>query len=118
MRIIMIIGLAFVSGCSAMLWPASSNPSRNSASLSIRDAEGKAFGALDGLWYVDTFRFKTLQNRIYIAPGQRAVGYQCPGWMSMDDYPSFKYDFEARKSYEMVCGSKGPVIHLVPGGGA
>ena len=115
MRITLIIGLAFVSGCSTMLWPASSSPTRNSASLSIRDAEGGAFGALDGLWYVDTYRFKTPQSRIYIAPGQRAVGYQCPGWMSMDDYPSFKYSFEAGKSYEMVCEANGPVIHLLPG---
>jgi len=115
MRIMMIIGLALVSGCSTMIWPASSTPSRNSASLSIRDAVGNAFGAFDGLWYVDTFRFETAQSRIYIAPGHRAIGYQCPGWNSVDEYPSLMYTFEAGKSYEMVCEAKGPVIHLLPG---
>ena len=98
-----------------MLRPASLTSSSNSASLSIRDADSKTFGELDGLWYVDTYRFKTPQSRIYIAPGHRAVGYQCPGWMSMDDFPSLQYTFEAGKNYEMVCAAKGPVIHRLPG---
>jgi hypothetical protein len=98
-----------------MLWPGSLSPAPGSASLSIRDAESKAFGKLDGLWYVDSYRFNAPHNRIYIAPGHRIVGYQCPGWISMDDFPSLKYTFAAGKSYEMVCESKGPVIYPSPG---
>src|SRR5690349_2877517 len=110
MRIVLIVTMALASGCSTMLRPASFTPSPKTASLSFRDAEGKPFGTLDGLWYVDTYRFKTPQSHIYIAPGHRAVGYQCPGWVSSDDYASLQYDFEAGRSYEMVCEAKGPII--------
>ena len=91
--------------------PVSMSPSADYASLSIRDAHGKPLDELDGLWYVDKYRFKERQNHIYIAQGQHSVGYQCPGWTSWDDFASVVYRFEAGKSYEVVCEEKGPVIN-------
>ena len=118
MRAVLLVTAVLASGCSLMLRPASVSPSSNSASLTFRDAHSKPFGELDGIWYVDEYRFKTPQTRIYITPGRRSVGYQCPGWMSMDDFASVQYAFDGGKSYEMVCEDKGPVIHPLSGSGA
>jgi len=115
MRCIVLIALIFTSGCSATLRPVSITSSPNYASLSFRDADGKSLGEADGLWFVDNYRFKAPQSRVYIAPGRRSVGYQCPGWMSWDDFASLQYIFEAGKNYEMVCEHQGPVIYPLPG---
>ena len=112
--LVIALPLALASGCSAFLGPVSIVPSSNYASLSFRDSEGKLLGPVDGIWYVDYYRFKTPQNHVYIAQGKRSVGYQCPGWMSSDDFAALQFRFEAGISYEMVCEASGPVVYLLP----
>jgi hypothetical protein len=117
MRSLLILALATMSGCAAVI-PVSVTSSPNSASLSLRDVDGKTFGESDGIWRVDAYRFKTPQAHIYISSGKHSVAYQCPRTTSWDDWASLQYEFEAGRSYEMVCEPKGDiveaVVHLLP----
>ena len=100
--------------CTAMLRPVSEVPSPNYAELSFRDAGGKEIGKWDGIWYIDGTEFQKPRTHVYVARGRRVVGYQCPGWISVDGYVGLEYTFIGGQSYEMVCEAKGPVIHSLP----
>ena len=118
MRSLLVFFLALASGCSAIV-PISTASSPNTASLWMRDADGMPFEGLDGIWRVDRYQLKAPQARIYIASGKHSVGYQCPRTISLDDWASLQYKFEAGRSYELVCEVKGgmvqAVVHLLPG---
>lgn len=115
MRTLPLIVCCFLaSACTAMLRPVSETPSPNYAELTFRDGTGKQIGPGDGIWYIGGTDFPEPRLHLYVARGKRAVGYQCPGWISVDGYVSLDYEFIGGKSYQMVCQAKGPVIAPVP----
>ena len=82
----------------------------------FRAADGRPLGEWDGIWYVDGSDFDRPRSHVYVARGRRIIGYNCPGWVSVDGYVGLQHRFEGGKRYEMVCEKKGPVIHALPDG--
>ena len=115
--LVLFAGLLTI-GCTAMLREVSPTPSPNYASLSFRAADGRPLGEWDGIWYVDGRDFDRPRSHVYVARGRRIIGYNCPGWVSVDGYVGLHHRFEGGKRYEMVCEKKGPVIHALPDAGA
>lgn len=115
MRNMLLFAMGLLSvGCTAMLRETSPTPSPNYASLSFRSADGSPLGEWDGIWYVDGLDFRKPQAHVFVAKGRRVIGYNCPGWVSVDGYVGLEHHFAGGKHYEMVCEKKGPVIYALP----
>ena len=70
----------------------------------------------NGIWSVDGRDIpKGPVQSIFVVPGTRDIGYSCPGWISMDRFPSISHAFIADEHYEINCEQE-PYIHLVSGG--
>lgn len=118
MRSMLLIAAGLLTmGCTAMLRETSPTPSANYASLSFRAANGSPLGMGDGIWYVDGHDLRKPQSHVYVARGRRVIGYNCPGWVSVDGFVGLQHQFEGGKRYEMVCEEKGPVIYALPAEG-
>lgn len=46
----------------------------------------------------------------YMAPGNREIGYNCPGDIYVDGPPTVTREFEGGKRYELFCRGGKPVI--------
>jgi hypothetical protein len=48
---------------------------------------------------------------VYVAPGYREIGYNCPGYIFVDGAPTVSYKFWGGEQYEIFCDKNGkPVI--------
>ncbi len=58
----------------------------------------------DGVWSIDKKYLPSGPAQVvYVAPGRRKIGYNCPGFLFMDNPPTLEHNFEAGKLYEIVC---------------
>ena len=112
MRLTLIAVVALLSSCSAFSQPVSMTSSPKYAELSVRLVHDVPFTGLDGIWTVDNYRFKAHQEHVYVAQGQRSIGYQCQGVLSMDDWAHIQFNFDGGKSYELVCEEKDGQMHV------
>jgi len=103
---------AVMGGCSAaMLRPFSPEASPNYALLSLAVEKGSHASAYDGILSVDGADVpKELRQQAYVAGGSRRVGYECPGWITMDGPSTIDRYFEPGKRYRLMCGSKPALI--------
>ena len=88
------------------------------ARLSVVDRVNYAFVAgRDGVISVDGRAVPGGPVReIWIAPGHRAIGYACPGWLTMDGSAMLSRTFVAGGRYRLTCDDP-PAIKQVTGGG-
>ena len=49
---------------------------------------------------------------VHLAPGNRNIGYSCPGYIFVDNPPSVWHKFEGGLTYEMSCEKGVPVFRL------
>ena len=112
MRFPSVLIVVFLTGCATFSPAVSSGPSPRYATLSFSRVRDLPFYEFDGLWYVDKYRFKTHREVIYVAEGERTIGYQCQGKLSADDWPSLRFQFERGKTYDLVCEIKEGQLHV------
>lgn len=96
-----------------MLRPASERPSPDYALLVLSIEDGRQATSLDGILAVDGADLSEGQRkRIYVAKGLRKIGYECPGWVTVDGPATIDKRFKPGKRYRLVCGSKPARIQL------
>lgn len=111
-----IIALCCLSLTGCVSAPFSVSPATNQpvATLTLGARTGYPISqGYDGIWSVDGQDIpKGPVQSIFVAPGKRAIGYICPGWLSMDGPPTLSHVFEADRRYEINC-EKDPRIDPV-----
>lgn len=54
-------------------------------------------------------------RELRVMPGQRTIGYACPGWITVDGPARLSRTFAAGGRYELTCEDP-PAIKQIPGG--
>jgi hypothetical protein len=49
---------------------------------------------------------------VHLAPGNRNIGYSCPGYVFVDNPPSVWHKFEGALTYEMTCEKGVPIFRV------
>jgi hypothetical protein len=117
MRTPLLFGLLLLTGCVSSPFSVSPSPDHPMVLLTISARSGyPSVPQYDGIWSIDGRDIpKGPVQSIHIAPGEHEISYLCPGWISMDGFPSLPYVFAAGAHYEINC-EKNPHIELVSGG--
>ena len=77
------------------------------------------FTAGDGFLAVNGVDLGHAARRLYVARGEREIGFNCPGWIRTHGYSTIKYNFEPVTDYVMLCnGTPFPTIRPVHRRGA
>jgi len=117
MRVLLVLCLVFLAGCVSLPFAASQSTDQPMAQLTmVSRSTYPSMPKYDGIWSVDGHDIPNgpVQS-VFVAPGKRDIGYLCPGWISMDGFPSLSHTVVAGKHYEINC-EKEPYIRMVPAG--
>ena len=115
MRIALLALCVSLAGCAPFaVRPA---PDQPMAHLIVGDRPGERFSDdYNGIWHVDDRDIPSGPVRsIYVAPGERSIGYICPGWLVLDGPPTLSHIFVAGVEYVLDCTEE-PRIRMVQDG--
>ena len=106
-----------LAGCVSAPFSADPVSERPMATLTIGPRAGyPVLQKHDGIWSVDS---RDIPNgpvqSLFVVPGKHKIGYNCPGWITMDGPAILPYVFEADRRYEINC-EKEPYIRPMPDG--
>jgi len=115
MRKLLIVCLLGLTGCA--IDPVTYNAETpDAASLSMRDRPGSPFLAgHNGITSVDGLGMQNGPARsLRLKPGKHVLGYDCPGWLYVDDRPRLSHEFAAGAIYELDCGKEPHIEQVGP----
>ncbi|MEI7038322.1 hypothetical protein [Fulvimonas yonginensis] len=92
-----------ISGCAG--FPHNLPPQAKELAASLAYVAGdKPLEPGSGIVSVGNYYFPDGYPRIvHLAPGEREVGFYCPGQIYVDGPPTITYDFVGGQSYELFC---------------
>ena len=107
--LLLLLALALLPGCTA--FKPTAPASKELAATLIFVQGDKPLDMGSGIVSVGNYYFPSAPVTLaYIAPGERAIGYNCPGYIYVDGPPTVVQTFEGGKSYELSCHGGKPVI--------
>jgi hypothetical protein len=111
-RILLLLPvLVLLSDCTA--FKPTAPASKELAATLIFVQGDKPLDVGSGIVSVGNYYFPSAPVKLaYLAPGERAIGYNCPGHIYVDGPPTVVQTFEGGKSYELSCRGGEPVIHV------
>jgi hypothetical protein len=104
-----ILLLALLSAC------ASAPPAATELAATLSFVAGdKPLDRGSGIYSIGNYNLpREPMKVVYIAPGYREIGYNCPGYIFVDNPPTVLHKFLGGKQYELFCDKDGkPVFHV------
>ncbi len=103
-----------ILSCVALVSCASPSPASKELAATLVFVKGdRALDAGAGIYSIGEYdlpREPTLV--VQIAPGQRNIGYLCPGYVFVDGPPTVWHKFNGGVTYEMSCESGVPIFRV------
>jgi hypothetical protein len=106
-----LLVLGLLPGCAAFKPTA---PASKELAATLLFVQGdKPLDVGSGIVSVGNYYFPSAPVKLtYIAPGEREIGYNCPGYIYVDGPPTVAQTFEGGKRYELFCRGGRPVIRV------
>ena len=100
--LLLLLVVWLLSGCAVLKAP---NPGSKELAATLIFIRGdKPLDKLSGIASVGNYNFPALPVRLaHIVPGNREIGYMCPGYIYLDAVPVVEQTFEGGKSYVLSC---------------
>ena len=111
-RILLLLGfLSLFTGCTALKPTAPGSEELAATLLFVRG--DKPLDAGSGIVSVGNYFFPSAPVKVaHIAPGEREIGYNCPGYIYVDGPPTVLQAFEGGKRYELFCRGGKPILRV------
>jgi len=107
--VLLVLGLLL--GCTAFK---PTSPASKELAATLLFVQGdKPLDVGSGIVSVGSYYFPSAPVKLaHIAPGEREIGYNCPGYMYVDGPPTVVQTFEGGGRYELFCRDGKPIIHV------
>jgi hypothetical protein len=101
--------------CLALVACASTSPASKELAATLIFVQGdQPLDKLGGIYTVGDYALPREPSReVHLAPGNRNIGYSCPGYIFVDNPPSIWHKFEGGVTYEMSCEKGVPTFRVM-----
>jgi hypothetical protein len=105
-KVLACLGSVALVGC------ASTSPAANALAATLVFVHGdQPLDKLGGIYTIDDDPLPRAPSlEVHLAPGNRNIGYSCPGYIFVDNPPSVWHKFEGGLTYEMSCENGVPIF--------
>lgn len=107
-KVLVLLGSLALASCTSV-----SPASKELAATLIFVRGDRPTDKLGGIYSVGDYSLPREPSlEIHLAPGNRNIGYSCPGYVFVDSPPSVWHKFDGGITYEMSCQNGVPIFRV------